>query len=171
MPTESTDGNVVGVVWRSSASGGEAVVDASGSATIGSTVFVAAAAPPKSVIGTWSRAADTARILGAYAFTTAAVQNNEVVYDVDLDAGTYSFGLLTVRADNLCIYTLLIDDVAVGTIDSYAAATANYVGEITGIVVAERGRHEVTLKAATKNASSLGYGMNLSGFTFTRTGA
>jgi hypothetical protein len=82
-------------------------------------------------------------------------QDAELGWDVVLGAGTWTIQLVYNKSTNTGIFSVRIDDVEVGTVDSYAAAAAaNFISSVTGVVVASTGKKRVSLKMATKHASS-----------------
>lgn len=90
--------------------------------------------------------------------TSSGAQNAEIGWDVVLVAGTWTFELMHFQANDNGIYSVQVDAVEKGTIDGYAAAaTRNVRSSITGIVVATTAKVRITLKMATKNASSTSY--------------
>lgn len=98
------------------------------------------------------------RFHGAFIYSTGAVANDEMYWDVYLAAGTFKFKMLHEKDTDRGIYSIQIDGVEVGTIDGYAASsTSNVQTTVTGIVVATAGLKRLKLKMATKNASSSGY--------------
>lgn len=99
-------------------------------------------------------------------------QNDELTYYVVLEAGTYKFNVLTDKDINRGIIQLRLSGANIGTtVDTYAASRVSqlYASLGTGIVIATGGLQTISLKAATKNASSSGYIMALSRLEITRT--
>lgn len=99
-------------------------------------------------------------------------QNNEIYWDVPMSAGTWALELYYFTDPSYGIFTILIDDVEVGTVDSYIASGGTRTrAEITGIAVATSGVKRIKLKAATTNASSTSprYRLDFSALVGTRT--
>lgn len=85
-------------------------------------------------------------------------QNNEIVWPIYLDSVTYKIAAIGMEGTNLAIATFLFDGVSLGTIDWYAGAgTGNSYKEITGVSITTPKAADLTMRAATKNASSSGY--------------
>jgi hypothetical protein len=97
--------------------------------------------------------------------------NDEASWYVLIANGTYTLWLAYVKYSSAGQVQPYIDDVAQGSaIDMYAAAlAANQTTSITGIVVANPGRHTVKLKVTGKNASSSGYNARISRIALART--
>lgn len=103
----------------------------------------------------WNTPSPIAGVIHSGYNLSAGNQNDELFWDTVLSAGTWAIGLMHATGTNRGIYTILIDDVSVGTVDGYAGVTAlNTVSNVTGIVVATTGVKRVKLRMATKNASS-----------------
>lgn len=89
---------------------------------------------------------------------SASTINSEISFDVALDAGTWTVELLHVKASDSGIYHVQIDGVDQGTVDGYNAATSvNQLGSVTGVIIDAQKRVTLTLKIASKNASSSNY--------------
>lgn len=126
------------------------------------------------VQGTWATFEDASQpVHHIYLHNgTGTAQNDEITFPVALATGTYKFEIYYVKGNNCGILTLQIDGSSVGTIDMYNGSTSYDIsGSITGIVVATAGLKTVSLKIATKNASSSNYRMNLTACSLIRTGA
>lgn len=112
-----------------------------------------------------------------YNFVTAngGNQNDAISYNVYLHKGTYTLYLLNRRYTNRGIVTVYIDPVdtgpttSYGTIDLYGADASNVQVSLANIVIPESGLKRVTLKVATKNASSSGYYLIISSINFVMT--
>lgn len=119
-----------------------------------------------SQVGTWQRvttqweAALQVMNNGWGMFNTAGAQNDELAYNLPMSAGTWTITLITRKSSNTGICTVLIDGTSVGTADTFAASVGLGIFNITGVTVATSGVHKVTLRAATKNASSTGFFLN-----------
>lgn len=124
--------------------------------------------PTSIVAGSWSIVVGSSTSVQQY--ISDGNQNDEIQYKVFLQAGTYSFSIVSDKDVNRGIYTVSIDGTSVGTSDAYSS-TRVYVAvlTLTGITVATSAVHTLDIKMATKNASSSGYYGTLSLFTFIRT--
>lgn len=119
----------------------------------------------------WStRTQDSAKLGGGY-LQSGGNQNDEIVWNVWLDAGTYKIALIYVKNTNAGIFSVQLDTVEKGTVDSYAASASsnNYDETVTATVTA--GLKAVKLKMATKNASSSAYYGFIQSIALIRTGA
>jgi len=112
----------------------------------------------QSVVNTgWASPTPGAILYSSYNLSSGA-QNAEIGWDVVLSAGTWTVQLTHYTINSAGIYSVRIDGVEVGTIDGYAASGGpDHVSVVTGIAVATGGKRRVTLKMATKNASSSSY--------------
>jgi len=106
----------------------------------------------------WNTISIDAPAVNSTTYRSSGAQNDEIVFDVLLGAGTWTLDLIGLATPGSGIITVLVDGVSVGTIDMYAGAN-NYaaVKALAGIVIAAGGNKVVTLRMATKNASSSGY--------------
>ncbi len=78
---------------------------------------------------------------------------SEFYWDVVLGAGTWTITLTYAKLSNAGIYTLTLDGLTVGTVDSYVAAQANNtITAIAGVAVARTGKHRFGVKLPTRNA-------------------
>lgn len=93
-----------------------------------------------------------------YVLASSGAQNDEVVWDVALSAGTWSVFLVFHRYTTRGIATVYFDATNVGTIDMYGTDGPNTRGSITGISQATTALVALKLKMETKNGSSSGYG-------------
>jgi hypothetical protein len=113
--------------------------------------------------------------LGGGKLTSAGgAQNNEVTWDIWLDAGTFKFCMEHDTSSDRGIYTVSLDGASQGTIDEYAASGPNWnaYNELTGLVLAApTTARNFKLKMATKNGSSSGYFLGLASTSWIRTGA
>lgn len=101
---------------------------------------------------------------------SAGAQNDSCNYLFGVSGGTYNLNCWYIKNSNAGIITFLIDGVSVGTIDAYAAVlTYNQSSIIRGVAISQ-GAHRMTIKIATKNASSSSYFSNITSFTLQRTG-
>jgi hypothetical protein len=93
-----------------------------------------------------------------------------VEWDVWLDVGTYKIVLIYRKGADLAIATFKFNGVSQGTIDMYAAVTAdNTYAELTGIIVAS-GLKTFRLENPTKNASSTNFHVAIESIAIIRTG-
>lgn len=98
-----------------------------------------------------------AALYGGYS-QSSNVQNAEIDWDVVLGAGVWTVQLVFAKNVNTGIFSVQLDGVEVGSVDSYAAASANNaIVAIAGVPVIGSGKHRVGLKMATKNAASTGF--------------
>lgn len=96
-------------------------------------------------------------------------QNDEVGWDLAMQRGTWRLDGIFHKFASACIVTVLVDNVAKGTIDLYsAAAVDNFAGVVAGIYIPSSKKVKVSLKAATKNASSTGFDLAFSAITLTK---
>lgn len=125
-------------------------------ATPGYSVFITPWTASKANTNWATRTQNSALLSGGWLQSSGA-QNDEVSWDIWLDAGTYKFAMVHSDDSNRGIYSVQLDGVEKGTIDAYAAGnTHNVYDEITGIAVTA-GLKVFKLKMATKNASSSAY--------------
>lgn len=122
-------------------------------------------------VGTWTAAVDPGALFNGFmANSGAPAQNDEISHDVTLSAGTWSLELLYAGGTNTAIATVLLGGVSIGTINTYRAAFAyNLRTSITGVTVAGTGKKRLTIRAATKDASSTAFRLNLTHLRLTRT--
>ena len=109
-------------------------------------------------------------------FTNSRMQNidnadgDRINYKVFFAAGTYTFGIITITADDRGILDLLLDGVSKGTIDLYSEFDiGDFKGSITGIVIPADAYIEVGIKVSGKNGSSIGHRLTFNMLTFFRT--
>lgn len=90
--------------------------------------------------------------------SSGGAQNSDISWDLALSAGTWTLDMWHRRFTDRGIYTILVDGVATGvTIDGYAAAADSVHVTSASFTVAVSGKHRVTLRMATKNASSTSF--------------
>lgn len=123
-----------------------------------------------SAVGSPTRTNDTA-VLGMARLLIANAQNNEVVWNVALDSGTWTLTTIGYTYSGYGIQTWSLDGTSIGTLDWYGATLPNIVKQISGFTVSTAAVYALKVKMATKNASSSGYACDLSIITLTRTGA
>ncbi len=126
-----------------------------------------------SEVGTWARNNNNGQLgMGSYSNSATQALNDEVVYDVALDAGTWTITVIGQTNSSSGISTVYLDATSVGTLDWYSASTTNnVVKQITGITVSTPGVYALKLKMASKNASATAYRLTAQLITLTRTGA
>ncbi len=110
--------------------------------------------------GTWSLNFNGSQP-GGQLFNSTSAQNDNVTYNFSIFGGSaYILQLTYFASTDKGIFTFLIDGVSVGTIDSYNSGGAAFgrISSVTGITITS-GAHILTVKAATKNASSSGFGL------------
>lgn len=134
-------------------------------------VSIIAATPPVVSVNWDSFTASAGGYLLGFRRFTSGAQNDEIAWDVNLDAGTWSLTLLHEADPNRGIYSIRLGGVEVGTIDGYNASATNTISTVTGITVASAGRVRLGLKMATKNASAASFFGSISAVTMGRTGA
>lgn len=78
-------------------------------------------------------------------------------YYQQMHGGTWDFELVFNKATNRGIFSVQLDDVEVGTIDSYGAAAKSVHATISNIKVGWTGRHKIALVMNSKNGSSSAY--------------
>lgn len=103
---------------------------------------------------------------------SSVTQNDRINYAVYLAVGTYTLKYHYLKASAQGIVDFSLDNYATseGTIDAYSAGvTYNNMTAITGIVIAAAGLFALSLKTATKNASSSAYGKAFNAITLFRT--
>ncbi len=97
-------------------------------------------------------------------------QNDEVVFQKYLQAGTYTLDLFHKTQTTRGIYSIYIDGVLLGTtIDGYSASGASTRSTIANITIATSNLHSIRLLMATKNGSSSTYTGVIHGISLTRT--
>lgn len=117
------------------------------------------------VQGAWERQDPTIVIPSA-----SATVDDEITFDVYLQAGTYTIGLKYVTKTYCGIAHISVDGVEKGTIDEYNAVQNVYeTGMIAGVVISTTGKHTISIKTHSKNAASTDYVIYLSLISFMRT--
>lgn len=136
---------------------------------------------PDATTGTWALIAFTENInypflnpagtsVGAGAlYNSSTAQNDAIAWDLILAAGTWDAHFHVRKSSNTGIITLQQAGADQGTVDTYAAAAAFAKVSVTGFTVATTGKKRMNVKAATKNASSSGYLLELYAIEFRRT--
>jgi hypothetical protein len=120
-------------------------------------------------VGTWAGFISAANVADLVYNSTNA-QNDEIDWDLSLEAGTYTLALAYPIGPAQAILTVTLDGVPVGTIDQYNAATVYWNrGKIQGITVPNTGKHRLGFKAATRNGASTGWTIELQRIQLRRT--
>lgn len=103
-------------------------------------------------------------------YNASTAQNDQLDYYAWLSKGTYTFqGYMFTNTPN-AILTLLLDGVSVGTADTYGSEVYGVLKTITSIAVTTSGRHVLSFKAATRNASNTtGWTLGIHTFAMWRT--
>lgn len=110
--------------------------------------------------------------LGGGWLQSSGAQNDEVSWDIWLDAGTYKYAHIHRTGPNVGIYHIQLGGVDKGTIQGYdATGVLNTYNEIAGISVATAGVYTFTVKMASKHASASAYEGNFNSVAWIRTGA
>lgn len=114
---------------------------------------------------------DASQGLNTYWAQSAPAINDEVVFSVLLQAGTYDLTIVGQRQSASGIQHWIIDGAEdAQTIDMYnSGLTVNYTATIS-IVIASSGLHEIKCKISTKNGSSSNYQNRMTYFKLIRTG-
>lgn len=105
---------------------------------------------------------------GQRAMTTVG---NYVEFQEQMTAGTWTFVFETNNAASGGSFTVAVDGVTVGTIDTYNAANTPTRTELAGVVIAATGKHLIRLTVTTKNPSASADTCRIAGYSATRTGA
>ena len=107
--------------------------------------------------GTWIIQASSSYVLAQTYTNSTTTQNDQIDFLIGVSGGTYTIVLMYTKATSVGIATILVDGSSVGTIDMYAGSTTNNnVSSLTGVSIAA-GRRTISIKIATKNASSSQY--------------
>ena len=88
---------------------------------------------------------------------SSGAQNDVAGYNISLPAGTYTWILISHKDTNRGIYHLREGASDLATIDGYAGAGNLIVDKVTGIVMVGGTLDALSIKMATKNASSSAY--------------
>jgi hypothetical protein len=113
------------------------------------------------VQGTWGITVLNTTVMCAYVQNATGVAvNDEITFPVALSAGTWTIQMIQHTFTDRGIATFRLDGVSVGTIDGYSAGSVlNAIGSIAGVVVAASGKKVLSIKMATKNASSTNFNL------------
>lgn len=130
--------------------------------------------PGSASVGTWS-VTHNANYLTRE--NSSNVQNDSLSYDLVIPAGTWTLWFLFTKNNDRAIVTFDLDGTALTafgaastTIDGYNGSVSyNQEASITGIVIPSTVKRRLTLKAATRNASAVGWYMSPQALRFART--
>lgn len=122
--------------------------------------------------GTWNITASGTALGAIYENDTADAQNDELTWQVALDAGTWDLTSIFEKGPNEAIQTWKLNGTSIGTIDGYdAGGSENNVTAITGFTVDTPGIYTLQCIAETRNGSSAGWQLGLQHIVLQRTGA
>lgn len=131
---------------------------------------------PDAVVGTWGTQ-PLANIGSAFVFNSTHTLNDRCDFNSPpMQSGTYTLEVYVRQSSNKGITTVSIDDGAgnfttIGTIDAYAAVSAeDFLTTFTGIALTS-GSHTLRFQVTSKNASSSDYYCAIQAFNLRRTGA
>ncbi len=127
-----------------------------------------------SEVGTWARTNNSAMLgMGEYDNAATQAQNDEVVYNVALDAGTWTLTVVGQTGGAAGKSTVYLDATSLGTLEWYngLGTASNSVKQITGFTVSTPGVYALKFKMETKNTLSSAYRLTVQLVTLTRTGA
>lgn len=125
---------------------------------------------PSASSGTWTLAAASGA-LGGMSLTCSTTQNSYIEWPVLVAAGTYRITLVHGVGAAYGIYTVAVDGATVGTVDGYAAGTADdTVTQVSSVALAA-GNHLLRLTMATKHPFSTNYTALLQHVALLRTAA
>jgi hypothetical protein len=107
------------------------------------------------IAGSLSLVTNQAIVTGSAIYNSSSTQNDEYGWDLILAKGTWLLEFLAQKNVNNAIAQLRLDGANLTTHDLYAASLSysNYFQSV-GISVAASGKHRVSFKAATRNASN-----------------
>lgn len=124
---------------------------------------------PSASSGSWTISAGSAYLGGQY-LMSGATQNDYVEWPITTAAGTWRLTLIHGQGPSYGIFTVSIDGVSIGTIDSYAAGTADDAApQISGVAITA-GNHLLRFTMATKHASASAYRGLIQHVSLLRTG-
>lgn len=121
--------------------------------------------------GTWNRNQDSALYYGGQRNNAGGIQNDEIGWDVLLGAGTWRLEVIHTTDSNRGIYSIRVDGSQVTTLDGYSGVTIKNVGATTAnfaVSLSTSVKKRLSLKMATKNASSSAYTAGLQRLRLTR---
>lgn len=121
-------------------------------------IIVPAMQAPSTASANWQTSTNASNIGNARYINANADQNAYIEWSVLLAAGTWTIRFLYESSTAGGIVTATLDGASVGTVDTYAASSANnVVASITGITVASSGHKLARFAVLSKNGSSASY--------------
>ena len=133
-------------------------------------VHIAPSDIPSASSGTWTLAVASGA-LGGMSLTCATTQNSYIEWPILVAAGTYRLTMVHGVGAAYGIYTVSSDGATIGTVDGYAAGTADDTVTQVSSLAFTAGRHLLRFTMATKHASSTNYTALLQAVGLLRTGA
>jgi len=104
--------------------------------------------------GTWATDHYTQWMFGTNINNNAtAAQNDRINYKFSSEAGTWTMRMVYDNYINMGIITVLIDDVSIGTVDTYGLGVNNISVDFTGFTLTQ-GAHTLSLLMATLGSGS-----------------
>jgi hypothetical protein len=97
-------------------------------------------------------------------------QNNYIEWPILVAGGTCRLTMVHVKGTDYGIFTAAIDETSVGTIDGFAASSANNATQVADIPITA-GRHLLRFTLATKAGGSSNYSGAIQAISLLRTGA
>jgi hypothetical protein len=159
-----------GNVGATGSTGATGVTGATGNNWVGDYIPLRTADTVGVSKGSWTWVVSSSAIYGGWWQNSGTfAQNDSCNYRFAVTGGTYKIAAYFSRTTSNAIVTFLIDGVSVGTVDTYGAFQFILYGSIYNVAMTQ-GEHTLTIKAATKNASSSAYYTSVSSITIQRTG-
>lgn len=125
---------------------------------------------PEASSGTWSRVQNSTSFMGSWETNTSAANGDYIELNVSLPTGgTWTVELFHSSLSNAGILDVLQNGVSIGTVDMYAAGTAQTRSEVSTTFSPTGGSTTLKLLLNGKNASSSSYLARLHAIQFTRT--
>ena len=104
--------------------------------------------------GTWATGHNAAWMFATNINNDAtAAQNDRINYKFSSEAGTWTMRMVYDNYTNMGIITVLIDDVSIGTVDTYGEGVNNISVDFTGFTLTQ-GAHTLSLLMATLGSGS-----------------
>jgi len=119
--------------------------------------------------GTWGITNNATSPYQTYWSNSSQALDDEIDYQVYLEAGTWTLVLLYAKNTTAGIIHFFLDATEIGTIDGYGSLSYDERASITGIVVSTGALFTLKLQAHTKNASASAYKMNITAMFLFRT--
>lgn len=161
---------VTGATGATGSTGATGVTGATGPTWVGDYIPLRTADTVGVSKGSWTWVVSSSAIYGGWWQNSGTfAQNDSCNYKFAVTGGTYKIAAYFSRTTSNAIVTFLIDGVSVGTVDTYGAFLFILYGSIYNVAMTQ-GEHTLTIKAATKNASSSAYYTSVSSITIQRTG-